>query len=47
MSLLIWEFYNDPNLVDLIWSTALFLLILILALNLAAKTIAAKRGVKR
>ena len=47
VSLLIWEFYNDPNLVDLIWSTALFLLILILALNLTAKTIAAKRGVKR
>lgn len=40
VSLLIWEFYNDPNLVDLIWSTALFLLILILAINMIAKSIA-------
>lgn len=42
VSLLIWEFYNDPNLVALIWSTSLMLLIIILALNLLAKSIAAK-----
>ena len=41
--LLIWEFYNDPNLVSLIWSSALSLLILVLALNLAAKYIIHKR----
>lgn len=35
--LLIWEFYNDPNLIDMIWSSSLFLLMLILALNLVAK----------
>ena len=35
--LLIWEFYNDPNLIDMIWSSSLFLLMLILALNLMAK----------
>lgn len=35
--LLIWEFYNDPNLVNLIWSSALFLLIIILTLNILAK----------
>lgn len=46
VSLLIWEFYNDPNLVDLIWSTALFLLILILGLNLIAKSVAAKWSIK-
>lgn len=38
--LLIWEFYNDPNLVDMIWSSSLFLLMLILALNIIAKHIA-------
>ena len=42
VSLLIWEFYNDPNLAPLIWSTSLMLLLLILGLNLLAKTIAAK-----
>lgn len=40
--LLIWEFYNDPNLLDMIWSSSLFLLILILALNIIAKNIARK-----
>ena len=41
-SLLIWEFYNDPNLADMIWSTSLLLLIIILILNITAKYIAAK-----
>ena len=40
--LLIWEFYIDPNLIDLIWSSSLFLLILILILNLIAKYIVDK-----
>lgn len=40
--LLVWEFYNDPNLVNMIWSASLFLLLLILALNLTAKAIARK-----
>ena len=40
--LLIWEFYNDPNLIDMIWSSSLFLLILVLSLNLIAKHIAKK-----
>lgn len=38
--LLIWEFYNDPNLIDMIWSSSLFLLMLILTLNIIAKRIA-------
>ena len=38
--LLIWEFYNDPNLMDMIWSCSLFLLMLILTLNIIAKFIA-------
>lgn len=42
VSLLIWEFYNDPNLAPLIWSTSLMLLLIILTLNLIAKAIAAK-----
>ncbi|WP_019540742.1 phosphate ABC transporter permease PstA [Proteiniphilum acetatigenes] len=40
--LLIWDFYNDPNLVDLIWSSSLLLLIVIFLLNWIAKTVARK-----
>lgn len=40
--LLIWEFYNDPNMADLIWSSSLFLMAVILVLNLSAKYIAAR-----
>ena len=40
--LLIWEFYNDPNLIDMIWSSSLFLLLLILVLNIIAKQVAKK-----
>lgn len=40
--LLIWQFYNDPNLVDMIWSSSLFLLTLILVLNIIAKNVARK-----
>lgn len=40
--LLIWEFYNDPNLIDMIWSSSLFLLMLILTLNIIAKQVAKK-----
>lgn len=42
VSLLIWQFYNDPNLVDMIWSSSLFLLLFILVLNLIAKSVARK-----
>ena len=41
--LLIWEFYNDPNMVDLIWSSSLLLMGIVLGLNLISKQIAAKR----
>lgn len=40
--LLIWEFFNDPNLQDLIWGTSLFLLLFVLTLNLLVKYIAKK-----
>lgn len=40
--LLIWEFYNDPNLIDMIWSSSLFLLLLILTLNIIARNVARK-----
>lgn len=40
--LLIWEFFNDPNLQDLIWGASLFLLLFVLTLNLLAKYIAKK-----
>jgi len=42
VSLLIWEFYNDPNLHSLVWSASLFLLIFVLTLNIIAKQIAKK-----
>jgi len=42
--LLVWEFYNDPNMVNLIWSSSLFLVMFILALNLISKQIAPKRN---
>ena len=41
--LLIWEFYNDPNMINLIWSSSLLLMIIILILNIVSKHIAAKR----
>ncbi|MGE4586669.1 MAG: phosphate ABC transporter permease PstA [Mangrovibacterium sp.] len=41
--LLIWEFYNDPNMIGLIWSSSLMLMILILLLNIISRQIAAKR----
>jgi len=42
--LLIWEFYNDPNMVDLIWSSSLILMIFVLILNLISKHIIAKKN---
>jgi phosphate transport system permease protein len=42
VSLLIWEFYNDPNLAPLVWSSSLLLLLIILCINLSAKSIATK-----
>lgn len=40
--LLIWEFFNDPNLQELIWGASLFLLVFVLFLNITAKTLAKK-----
>lgn len=40
--LLIWEFFNDPNLQDLIWGASLFLLLFVLTLNITAKYLAKK-----
>ncbi len=40
--LLIWEFYNDPNMVGLIWSSSLLLMIMVLSLNIVSKQIAAR-----
>jgi len=42
ISLLIWEFYNDPNLADLVWSSSLLLLLIVLGINIFAKSIAKK-----
>ena len=40
--LLIWEFFNDPNLQELIWGASLFLLLFVLIMNLTAKYLAKK-----
>jgi len=40
--LLIWEFYNDPNLQAMIWSASLFLLLLVLLFNFLAQKISNK-----
>lgn len=40
--LLIWEFFNDPNLQDLIWGASLFLLLFVLSINLLSKYLAKK-----
>ncbi|HYX06921.1 MAG TPA: phosphate ABC transporter permease PstA [Bacteroidales bacterium] len=40
--LLIWEFYNNPNMVSLIWSSSLFLMGLVLFFNIIAKRMAKK-----
>ncbi len=40
--LLIWEFFNDPNLQQLIWGASLFLLLFVLTLNLLSKYLAKK-----
>lgn len=40
--LLIWEFFNDPYLQDLIWGASLFLLLFVLTLNLLSKYLAKK-----
>ncbi len=42
VSLLIWQFYNDPNLNSMIWSASLFLLLFVLLLNITAKQISKK-----
>jgi len=35
----IWEFYNNPNMIDLVWSSSLFLMAFVLTLNIIAKQI--------
>lgn len=41
--LLIWEFYNDPNMVSLVWSSSLFLMALVLTLNIISRRMAKKQ----
>lgn len=42
VSLLIWQFYNDPNLQNMIWSASLFLLVIVLSMNMLAQVITRK-----
>jgi phosphate transport system permease protein len=45
--LLIWEFYNDPNMVKLVWSSSLFLMIFVLSLNIISGRLANKNKTRR
>jgi len=45
--LLIWEFYNDPNMVRLVWSSSLFLMIFVLTLNIISSRLSAKHKIRR
>lgn len=47
--LLIWEFYNDPYMIRLVWSSALFLMAIVLLLNILSRRISVKNktGKKR
>ena len=40
--LLIWEFFNDPNLQDLIWGASLVLLLFVFMLNITSKSLIEK-----
>jgi phosphate transport system permease protein len=40
--LLIWDFYNDPNMVNLVWSASLFLMVFVLSMNLLARSVTSK-----
>jgi phosphate transport system permease protein len=44
--LLIWQFYNDPNMVNLVWSSSLFLMAFVLILNILSKWIASKKRIQ-
>ena len=45
--LLIWEFYNDPNMVKLVWSSSLFLMMFVLTLNILSSRLSDKRKIGR
>lgn len=40
--LLIWEFYNDPNMESLVWSSSLFLMALVLTFNISSRMIVSR-----
>ncbi|GHV30407.1 phosphate transport system permease protein PstA [Bacteroidia bacterium] len=39
VSLLIWNFFNNSGMVDMVWTTALFLFLTVIVLNIIAKVI--------
>ena len=45
--LLIWEFYNDPNMVKLVWSSALFLMAFVLTLNILSGSLSGKHKISK
>jgi len=45
--LLIWEFYNDPNMVKLVWSSSLFLMVFVLTINILSSSLAGQHKIGR
>lgn len=45
--LLIWQFYNDPNMINMIWSSAFFLMCFILIINLSSNLITSRRNINK
>ncbi len=41
--LLVWEFYNDPNMVGLVWSSGLFLMGFVLTINIFSRRFSSQR----
>jgi phosphate transport system permease protein len=39
VSMLLWNFFNNPSMVDMVWTTALFLFLTVIVLNIIAKSI--------
>jgi phosphate transport system permease protein len=39
LTLLVWDFFNTPNMVNMVWSATLFLFTMVVCLNLIAKRI--------
>jgi phosphate transport system permease protein len=42
VSLLIWDFFNNPNMIDMLWAASLFLFTIVICLNIIAARIGSR-----